>query len=51
MWPECEINMEAIGGGAPLGPQPPSTLKRMENQVRRIDQQPLVGIMVKAAVG
>lgn len=43
--------MEVIGGGGPLGPQPPSTLKGMENQVRSIDQQLLVGIMVKAAVG
>lgn len=50
MWSECEINMEVIGGGGPLGPQPPSTLKGMENQVRSIDQQLLVGIMVKAAL-
>lgn len=37
---------------APLEPQPPSLLKEIETQARKIDQQPLVGtVVVKGAVG
>lgn len=35
----------------PLGPQPHSPLKEIENQARTTDRQPLVGtVMVKAAL-